>query len=156
MIGFVELSLTLAFVTARRSMVRLNASARSADSMPTAASTYPVLGLLETSSCGAMRAMRAWARGWSGERAWRRLSVCWLVGAVQSHSADRYRPTHLILCRCFVKTRLLVVGRAVRLPVVGLSVGVTDGAGMACPKANRACADRACAARTSIKLLQYY
>ena len=80
LIGFVELSLTLGFVTARRSMVRLNASARSADSMPTTASTYPTLGLLETSSCGAMRAMRAWARGWSGERARRRLSVGWLVG----------------------------------------------------------------------------
>ena len=79
MIGFVELSLTLAFVTARRSMVRLNASARSADSMSTAASTYPVLGLLETSSCGVMRAMRAWARGWSGEHAWHCPLVVWLV-----------------------------------------------------------------------------
>mmetsp|Transcript_21472 Transcript_21472/g.55210 ORF Transcript_21472/g.55210 Transcript_21472/m.55210 type:complete len:204 (-) Transcript_21472:737-1348(-) len=40
----------LALVTARRSMVRLNASTRNADSMPTTLSTYAVLGLLEVSS----------------------------------------------------------------------------------------------------------
>lgn len=60
LIRFVELSLTLGFVTARRSMVRLNTSVRSADSMLTTTSTYPALEILETSSCGAMRAMRAW------------------------------------------------------------------------------------------------
>ena len=61
--------LTLALVTARRSMVRLNASTRNADSMPTTLSTYAVLGLLEVSSCGAMRCEHGGARGWSGEHA---------------------------------------------------------------------------------------